>query len=118
MMTLDFAHMPDPRSALRDGADGPELLEPGLWAKVPFRPDQRPRLVIADRCDGGYAVAFYGSDFSTIRLDGGLVVPGRFYHVHGDAVITGAASCSVDIRPLAAVPAVAEQPARPPQGNG
>src|SRR5262249_36259533 len=39
-MALDLAHAVDPRRALRDSPEGPELLAPGLWAKVPFRPDR------------------------------------------------------------------------------
>ncbi len=115
---FDFSTAVDPARALHDGPDGPVLQLPGLWAKVAFLPWHRSRLVIADRSGGGYAVAFNGGDFSTLRLDGGLVVPGRFYQVRGNAVITGATPASIDIRPLDAVPSYHPRPLVLPDGNG
>lgn len=115
---LDLSHAVDPATALRTTPQGPVLVAPGLWAKVAFDPTAQRQLVITDACQGGYGIAVYGSDFSTVRLDGGLVVPGQYYQVNGAAVLTGAARCSVDIRPLAALPSYAPAPARPPQSNG
>lgn len=116
-MRLDLGRAVDARRALRTGDEGPELLERGVWAKSSFRPDRVRRLVITDRTGGGYAIRLHGADFATVRLDGGLIVPGRFYAVAGEAVITGEAACTVDIRPIEAVPTT-HVPIRPPQGNG
>jgi hypothetical protein len=115
---LDLPAAVDPATALRETPNGPLLVAPGLWAKAGFDPDRQRQLVVTDGCNGGYAIAIYGQDFSTIRLDGGLVVPGRYYQVDGSSVITGASACTVDIRPLSAVTVYATAPARPPQSNG
>ncbi len=117
-LRLDLPSAVDPATALRETANGPLLVQPGLWAKTSFDPQRQHQLVVTDGCNGGYAIAIYAQDFSTIRLDGGLVVPGRYYQVDGSSVITGASGCSVDIRPLAALPVYATAPARPPQSNG
>jgi len=117
-MTLDLAQAVDPAQALHETPQGPVLVAGGLWAKVLFNPSQQQQLVITNGCSDGYAIAIYAADFSTIRLDGGLVVPGRYYQVDGHSVITGDAGCSVDIRPLAVVPAFSLAPAQVPHTDG
>jgi len=117
-MTLDMAQAVDPAQALRETPQGPLLVAGGLWAKVLYDPTQQQQLVITNGSSAGYAIALYACDFSTIRLDGGLVVPGRYYQVDGHCVITGAAGCSVDIRPLPVVPAFSLSPAQLPHGDG
>jgi len=117
-MTLDLAQAVAPQQALRETPEGPLLIAGGLWAKVLYNPALQQQLVITNSSAVGYAIAIYASDFSTIRLDGGLVVPGRYYQVDGHSVITGASGCSVDIRPLAVVPAFSLSPAQLPHGDG
>ncbi len=117
-LVLDLAHAVDPHEALRSTPAGPVLVEPGLWAKAAFDPSAQRQLVVSDASGGGYAISVFAGDFSTVRVDGGLVVPGRYYLVGGSAVITGTVPCTVDIRPLSALGSYAPQPARPPQSNG
>jgi hypothetical protein len=117
-LTLDLAHTVSAAQALRDTPQGPVFQQPGLWAKASFNPALQQQLVITDACAGGYAIAIYAADYSTIRLDGGLVVPGRYYQVDGHSVITGDSGCNVDIRPLSVVPTYSRGAARLPQSNG
>jgi len=120
---LDGNHLPERTSALQDTVDGPELLLPGYWAVSPFRPSIHSRgLRIANHSEADYAVSLESTsgDFSNLRLDGGLVVPGRFYRLPAGrtTAVTGDVPASAVIRPLDALPHYYEQPQRPPMGSG
>ncbi len=94
---------------IQSGRDGVVLTGTQVWALVRMRSDQG-QIAITDQSGGAYVVSLSGSDFSTIRLDGGLVVPGRSYPVSGSVRITGSAACAITIRPAAVVPAIASGP--------
>jgi hypothetical protein len=115
---LDAARAVAPEVALRSSADGPVLLAPGLWAKTTFRPPLQRQAVVDDRSGGGYVISLSAGDFSSLRLDGGLVVPGRFYRVHGRATITGDERCDILVRPLESVPKYYDRALKPPSSNG
>jgi hypothetical protein len=97
-----------------------ELIEPDAWIAIPYDPalvTGQP-LQIINRSGGLYAVSLHADDFSTVRLNGGLVVPGRFYQMDNTTVISGAIPVGVTIRPIGVLHGLYEQPIRPPQANG
>jgi len=100
--------------AVRNEAEGRRVVAgPGVWAAL-RRPAAAPPTTLAVEGDAAYAVSFHGEDFGTVRLDGGLVAPGRFYRVEGTAVITGG-PVGIHVRPLETVPAYHEAPVIPPE---
>ncbi len=99
-------------------AHGHEITGAGTWAALHYVPGRDPEPVITDHGQGGYAIALFPSDPGTTRLNGGLIVPGRFYQVTGDMRITGSAPIDVHVRPLSAVPVYAPLPCLPPLANG
>ena len=99
-------------------AHGHEITGAGTWAAMHYVPGRDPEPVISDHGQGGYAIALFPEDPGSTRLNGGLIVPGRFYQVTGDMRITGGAPIDVHVRPLSAVPAYAPLPCMPPAANG
>ena len=90
------------------------------WAAIPYDPklvDGHP-LVITNRSGGRYGVSLQVDDCSTVRLNGGLVVPGRFYLLNGTITIQAAVPVGVLIRPLDTLHGYYEQPLLPPSANG
>lgn len=85
---------------------------PGAWLAIPYQPAlvQGQPLVIANQSGGEYAISLLGDDFGEVRLDGGLVVPGRYYRINGTATITSTVPVGVHIRPLTAVGTYYDQP--------
>ncbi len=97
-----------------------DLVEPDAWIAIPYDPGLvagKP-LNIINRSGGVYAVSLDATDFSSVRLNGGLVVPGRFYQMENTTIISGAIPVSVTIRPIGVLHGVYEQPIRLPQANG
>ena len=89
----------------------------GVWAGINHHPDDGP-LHIVDEGEGGYAFTCWGSDFGTVRVNGGIVVPGRHYRIQGTVTITSAVEMGVDIVPLEAVPEYWNEPFTVPTGSG
>jgi hypothetical protein len=87
----------------------------GVWVALHRQAGSDPVML---QCDPGeeYALSFHGDDFSTVRLDGGLVIPGRCYRFSGTATISGG-PVGVHLRPLAAVPAWHDRPLLPPAAD-
>jgi hypothetical protein len=58
-----------------------DLVEPDAWIAIPYDPHLTAGqpLEIVNRSGGKYAVSLNADDFSSVRLNGGMVVPGRFY---------------------------------------
>ncbi|MFM2090215.1 MAG: hypothetical protein RLZZ127_704 [Planctomycetota bacterium] len=73
---------------------------------------------ISDRSGGGHGIRFDAMDVSGLRLDGGLVVPGRLYRLDGRARIDSDVPVRIEIRPLAAASAYWEGPLVIPVGGG
>jgi hypothetical protein len=97
-----------------------DLVEPDAWIAIPYDPALvagKP-LNINNRSGGLYAVSLDADDFSTVRLNGGLVVPGRFYQMENTTIISGDIPVSVTIRPIEVLHGVYDQPIRLPQANG
>jgi hypothetical protein len=96
-----------------------ELLAPDAWLDVRHDPARAAQgIEIADPSGFGYAVSLLADDFAGVRLDGGLVVPGRLYRVHGTARITADVPVHVHIRPVAGRTDVRDRPLHPPAGDG
>lgn len=89
----------------------------GAWAGISHRPDDGA-LRIVDAGEGGHAFTVRSADFGTVRVNGGIVVPGRHYRIDGPITITAGVEVGVDIVPLDAVPEYWDQPFALPTGPG
>lgn len=97
-----------------------DLTEPDAWIAVPYNPalvGGEP-LQITNRSGSDYAVSLEADDFGGVRLNGGLVVPGRFYRLDGTITVTATVPVGVIIRPIGVLHGVYDQPVRPPSANG
>ncbi len=103
---------------IRRQGERQELSGPGLWAVIRRPVGTPPTTIVAPEAHP-YALAIDGEaiDFGEIRLDGGLVVPRRFYAVTGAVRVSGDGPCTVRIRPLSAVTAYHPEPLRPPSAD-
>lgn len=97
-----------------------EILEPDAWIAVPYDPAlvAGEPLEITNRSLGQYVLRLDADDYGSVRLNGGLVVPGRFYLMDGTMTISGDIPVGVTIRPLGVVHGYYDQPVRPPSANG
>lgn len=97
-----------------------EILEPDAWIAVPYNPAlvAGEPLEITNRSLGQYVLRLDSDDYGSVRLNGGLVVPGRFYLMNGTMTISGDVPVGVTIRPLGVVHGYFDQPVRPPSANG
>ncbi len=102
------------------GGTTKQLTLPDAWLAIPYQPAlvQGQPLVIANQSGGDYAISLLGSDFGEVRLDGGLVVPGRYYRINGAATITSTVPVGVHVRPLTAVGTYYDQPLLLPSADG
>lgn len=97
-----------------------ELVEADAWIAVPYDPrlTQGQALTLTNRSLGGYVLRLDADDYGTVRLNDGLVVPGRYYLVQGTMTITSDVPVGVIIRPLGVVHAYDERPVAMPTANG
>jgi len=97
-----------------------EILEPDAWIAVPYNPalTNGQALEITNRSLGQYVLMLDAEDYGSVRLNGGLVVPGRYYLMDGTMTISGDVPVGVMIRPLGVVHGYYDQPVRPPSANG
>jgi len=97
-----------------------EILEPDAWIAVPYNPAlvAGQPFALTNRSLGEYVLRLEADDYGSVRLNGGLVVPGRYYHVNGTMTVTSDVPVGVVIRPLGVVPSYYERPLRPPSANG
>ncbi|HEX3132281.1 MAG TPA: hypothetical protein VHX44_01725 [Planctomycetota bacterium] len=100
------------------GADGHVITGHDAWAAIKVKPGQGLPARITDRGQGGHVIAVFGEDFGTVRVNGGLVVPGRYYLINGSVEITGMVPLGIHIRPLSAVPSYHDQSLMVPSANG
>ena len=108
----------EPQGTVALNADGHVISGRNVWAAIHAEPGRGLPVHIADRGEGGHVVALFGDDVGSLRLNGGLVVPGRYYRIQGSVEITGSAPVNVHIRPLSAVPDYHEGPLQAPSANG
>lgn len=97
-----------------------EILEPDAWFSVPYDPalTKGQALELTNRSLGEYALRLEAADYGSVRLNGGLVVPGRYYYVNGTMTVTSDVPVGVVVRPLGVVPSYFETPVKPPSANG
>lgn len=97
-----------------------EILEPDAWIAVPYNPAlvAGEPLELTNRSLGQYVLMLDAEDYGSVRLNGGLVVPGRYYLMDGTMTISGDVPVGVMIRPLGVVHGYYDQPVRPPSANG
>lgn len=109
----------EPRPVAGEGP-AKDLVEPGAWIAIPFDPMAagERRLRLRNRSAGGYALRLSAEDFGSVRLDGALVVPDRFYVLDDETVVESELPVDVIIRPLEAVPAWHPTGVRPPLAAG
>lgn len=96
-----------------------ELIAPDAWVAIPYKPGltQGRPLTIRNTSGAGYAISLHGTDFGTVRVNGGLVIPGRFYQIHTGVEITSDVPVNVHIRPLGVVSDYHDMPVMP-SANG
>jgi hypothetical protein len=90
------------------------------WAALPYRPDQlgfQP-VTLHDISVSGHALCIYAADFASVRVNGGLVVPGRFYAIGSGLRIRSSIALQILIRPLSAVASYYQTPAYLPYADG
>lgn len=97
-----------------------DLVEADAWIAIPYRPEAvaGETLHITNHSGGQYAVSLEADDYGTVRLNSGLVVPGRFYLIDGTMIIRAAVPIGVIIRPIGVLHGLYEHPVRPPSANG
>lgn len=97
-----------------------EILEPDAWMAVPYDPAlvAGQSFELTNRSLGDYVLRIEADDYGSVRLNGGLVVPGRFYLMDGTMTISSDVPVGVTIRPLGVVHGYYDQPVRPPSANG
>jgi hypothetical protein len=97
-----------------------EILEPDAWFSVPYDPalTKGQALELTNRSLGEYALRLEASDYGSVRLNGGLVVPGRYYYVNGTMTVTSDVPVGVVVRPLGVLPSYFATPVTPPSANG
>lgn len=100
------------------GSNGHIISGRDAWAAIKAKPGQGLPIRITDHGEGGHVIAVFGDDFGTVRVNGGLVVPGRYYLINGNVEITGQVPLGIHIRPLSAVPSFHDQPLMAPSANG
>jgi hypothetical protein len=94
------------------------ILGPGTWAAIRVKPGLGLPARIVDQGAGGHVIAISADDFGSVRLNGGLVIPGRYYRIHGNVDIVSTVPLGIHIRPLHAVPVYHDQPLMGPSANG
>ncbi|MFM2091994.1 MAG: hypothetical protein RLZZ127_2483 [Planctomycetota bacterium] len=95
------------------------IRSPGAVAMVAWDPAEAPgALEISDRSGGHHGLRILADDYGSVRLDGGLVAPGRLYRIHGRGRITADVPVRVEIRPLAAAATWWDGPVVIPVGGG
>jgi hypothetical protein len=120
LSSTDLPEVANDKSYLKT-KQGPVFMKPGQWADIEFEPMAHglSGLRIGNGSHGEYAIAVEASDFTTIRLNGAMIVPGRFYRVtRGGALINGQIKAHVTIRPLSALPVYVEAPTAFPPSAG
>ena len=96
------------------------IFQPDAWAAIPYDPKlvEGQPLTISNCSGGRYGISVQAEDCSNVRLNGGLVVPGRFYLLDGTITIQSTVPVEALIRPLDTLHGYYELPLIPPSANG
>lgn len=86
-------------------------------AGLRIEPGDQP-LVLIDNSQGQHAFRIHGDNLGSVRVNDGLIIPGRSYAITGTVRIESAASIGVDIVPLVAVPEYHDTVFALPHGAG
>lgn len=90
----------------------------GVWAAMTWEPGQPP-IRLREEDSAGHAICVHADDASGLRINGGMVVPGRHYRIGSGLDIQASAPIGIDIVPLDATHLVYDQPIPvPPVGPG
>lgn len=91
--------IPVPGSICSSGPGLQSVTGPGVWAAM----DHSGGTLQFTVSEGDeYALAFFCDDPGTLRLNGGLIIPGRFYRITQTATITGGPA-KIHLRPRSAL---------------
>lgn len=96
----DMHLVPRPGAVVAPEVDSRVITGDGVWAAMRWSGGD---VLWQDTSEHGHAIAVVDGDTADVRLDDGLVVPGRFYRIDNGSVLTSAGTISVHIRPLSAV---------------
>jgi len=96
--------------------DGERIDGEGVFAGLRLEAGDQP-LRLLDPA-GRHAVRLHGDDFGPVRVNGGLVIPGRSYRIVGEIVIESAGPIGIDIVPLIAAPDYHQEPFQVPVAPG
>lgn len=109
-------HMP---SAVTGSANHKVIIRPAAVAKIEWNPASEPGpLLISDRSGGQHGLRLVGPDFGSIRVDGGLVAPGRLYRINARSQVISDVPVVIEIRPLVTATAYWDAPMSIPVGGG
>ncbi len=90
-------------------ADGAAVAGDGVWSAIWREPGEAP-FHLREITPNSHAIRLHPEDPGTLRVNGGLVVPGRCYRVGSGLVIESAGKIGIDIVPLDAAPLVYDGP--------
>jgi hypothetical protein len=97
--------------------EGQVITGAGVWAGISLQPDQNRVVRILDRGEGGYVFTIHAKDAGSVRVNGGLIVPGRYYVIRDQVEIVSDAPIGIDICPLSASVDYFPSPLPPPKAN-
>jgi hypothetical protein len=98
--------------------EGQVITGQGVWAAIRLDPSIQHSVRLIDRGEGGHVFCLRGEDFGSVRVNGGLVVPGRYYAIDSQTTITSSAAIGIEICPLIATWTYYPPPMPPPRVNG
>jgi hypothetical protein len=99
-------------------SEGQVITGKGVWAAIRFDPTVQPSVRLINRGEGGYVFCLRGKDFGSVRVNGGLAVPGRYYVIDGPIDISSQVAIGIEICPLVATWNYYATPLPPPRVNG
>jgi hypothetical protein len=92
--------VPRPGVIAAPAGDSRIITGDGVWAAMRWSGGD---LLWQDTSEHGHAVAVVDGDITGVRIDDGLVIPGRFYRIDNGTVLSTDSPVSLHVRPLSAV---------------
>lgn len=106
--------VPNPGAVTSPDPQHHEVTGPGVWASWDHPGGD---LVVRVPAEEEYAVAIFCDDPGAVRLNGGLIIPGRFYRIDQTTTITGGA-VKIHLRPRSCLKQFIEGPLSVPASDG